>query len=80
MSEQFDYEPTGGYQIQPLPGESMVVLRPGDRVLIHFRRDVELEIADETLRRLREYYPGVEFGAVTGDVERVVVQRAEEGE
>lgn len=45
---------------------SATVLRPGDRVLLHTRRDVTMREADEIRGRLRQRFPDVEFTLASG--------------
>jgi tartrate dehydratase beta subunit/fumarate hydratase class I family protein len=51
-------------------------LEAGDRVLITGRTFINTEIAEESIRRLGEKFPGVEF-TFMGNVEKIAVQKGE---
>lgn len=53
------------------------VLRPGDKVLVTFAENVNLDTVQHITTQLRERFPDVEFTSLSG-VESVVVQPAEE--
>lgn len=55
---------------------SMVVLNPGDRVLISFSRDTDLNQIRSTMAQLRGQFPCVDFTALVGP--NVIVQHEEE--
>lgn len=44
----------------------MVVLRPGDRVLVTLAEDPEAEVTNDLARSLRSAFPGVDFTILTG--------------
>lgn len=44
----------------------MVVVRPGDRVLVTLTEDPEPEITQQIALSLRQAFPGVEFTVLTG--------------
>lgn len=45
---------------------AMVVLRPGDRVLVTLTEDIEPEQVEEAAVTLKQTFPGVEFTVMSG--------------
>jgi hypothetical protein len=44
----------------------MVVLRPGDRVLVAFTDEPDMDVTDQIASGLRRSFPGVDFTVLTG--------------
>lgn len=57
----------------PDPNPTMIVLRPGDKVLVTLVDDPDPEDANEYARVLRDSFPGTEF-VIFGGVSGFVVQ------
>lgn len=51
----------------------LLVLRPGDRVLVTLTEDLDPEETQDIAGKLRESFPGVEFTIMTG-VASILVQ------
>jgi hypothetical protein len=51
----------------------LVMLRPGDNVLVSLTDDLDSEEVQDFVTKLRESFPGVEFTVVTG-VAGILVQ------
>lgn len=51
----------------------LVMLRPGDHVLVSLTEDLDQEEVQDFVGKLRESFPGVEFTVVTG-VSGILVQ------
>jgi hypothetical protein len=54
-------------------GPPLLVLRPGDQVLVTLSEDLSSEEAQDLAAKLRASFPGVEFTVMTG-VASVLVQ------
>lgn len=54
-------------------GPPLLVLRPGDQVLITLTEDLDPEETQDIAGKLRESFPGVDFTVMTG-VASVLVQ------
>lgn len=63
---------------EPKIPEAFTVLRPGDRVLLKFAEDGELKHVQGVMDFLRERFPDVEFSAIAGGVEQIIVQPKEQ--
>jgi hypothetical protein len=47
--------------------QSATILKPGDRVLVVVGRDLTHRQADNMSQRLADWFPGVDFGFLSGD-------------
>jgi hypothetical protein len=56
----------------------LVVLEPGDQVLVVLPEATERELTDRLHTELRRRFPGVTFGVLSG-ASQVIVQPAEDG-
>lgn len=56
---------------------AMIVLQPGNKVLVALREDPEPELAQEFARTLHQSFPGCEF-VIMGGVEALAVQATEQ--
>jgi hypothetical protein len=59
--------------VSTLIGPPLLVLRPGDQVLITLTEDLDPEETQDIASKLRESFPGVDFTVMTG-VAGVLVQ------